>query len=129
MTTQPTGDNAADTENATDRARIILCDVEELDYDNRFQGDGPDGEEVLVIRHEGNLVAMGALCPHQYAPLIGGEIIDNVLECPLHGWRFALATGADPDNPYVCVPRYECGIEDGKVWVGKALPMPVPSAF
>ncbi len=111
-----------------EEGRLVLCHVADLEYDGRFQGDAPDGEAVLVIRHEGKLVAMGALCPHQYAPLIGGEIVDGVLECPLHGWRFALATGADPDNPYVCVARYECGIEDDKIWVGKALPMAMPAA-
>ena len=109
------------------QARQTVGKVEELEYDGRLQVELEDGEEVLIIQREGGLVAIQANCPHQYAPLIGGEIDDDgVLECPLHGWRFALATGVDPDNPYVCVQRYRCGVDGDAIWVGDALPIPSP---
>ncbi len=104
----------------------FICEVSDLEYDGRHQATLDDEEEVLVIRHEGRLMAFSALCPHQFAPLIGGEIIDGALVCQLHGWRFSLATGADPENRFVCITKYTCGIEGERVWVGDAIPRPMP---
>ncbi len=79
--------------------------------------DLPDGEGVLIIRQGDDVFAVAAMCPHQYAPLIGGDIEDGVLICPLHGWRFALKTGVDPDNPYICVNTWQAGIDGDAIWV------------
>lgn len=98
----------------------------DLEYDGRLQVDLDDGEAVLVIQRGDGLVAIQALCPHQYAPLIGGEIEDDCIECPLHGWRFSLTTGVDPDNAFICVQRYECGTDGEDIWIGAALPIPNP---
>ncbi len=98
-------------------ARHRVCTRADLD-DGRLMVDLPDGEQVLIIEHDGKLNAVGALCPHQFAPLIGGDV-DNegVLECPLHGWRFALTDGVDPENSFSCIPTWPCGEDADGIWV------------
>ena len=105
----------------------FVCDLSEFEHDGRAQVELDDGHQVLLIKRVDGLVAVDALCPHQYAPLIGGEIDEQgVLACPFHGWRFSLQTGLDPDNPYICIQRFACGIDGDRVWVAEALPIPPP---
>ena len=96
--------------------KFVVGQRSDLD-EGRLMADLPDGEQVLVIEHEGALHALAAMCPHQFAPLIGGDIEDGLLVCPLHGWRFGLRDGADPDNPYICVQTWPVGWDGDAIWV------------
>ena len=40
-------------------------------------------------------LAFPALCPHQLGPLAQAEVIDGVVTCPWHGYRFDARTGAN----------------------------------
>lgn len=46
------------------------------------------GENWAVGRVGGELVAMLDRCPHRWAPLSAGCIIDDVVQCGYHGYRF-----------------------------------------
>jgi 3-phenylpropionate/trans-cinnamate dioxygenase ferredoxin component len=54
-----------------------------------------NGRQIAVARCEGTLYAIDAICSHAHAYLSEGEIDTDfcVVECPLHGARFSLATG------------------------------------
>jgi nitrite reductase (NADH) small subunit len=41
----------------------------------------------------GDVFATQAQCPHKAGPLADGMVGDATLVCPLHDWRFDLATG------------------------------------
>lgn len=57
------------------------------------------GEHVLLFRvANGTAVAMEDTCPHRFAPLHKGRIIEDAIECPYHGLRFD-RTGACVHNP------------------------------
>ncbi len=104
------------------QARVALCTLDEFD-DDRCMVDLPDGDPVLVIRHQGRIFAVDAMCPHQYAPLIGGDVEDHVLVCPLHGWRFDVRTGLDPGNPWCRIRTFGVEVEGGVVyWLPPASP-------
>ena len=46
-------------------------------------------EHVLLYRGEGGqLVATSNLCPHRFAALNLGRVVDGTIECPYHGLRF-----------------------------------------
>ncbi len=75
-------------------------------------------EEVLVIRAEGRVYALGYLCSHQDMELEGGHREGGDWVCPHHGARFDLATGEATAMPAVDpVATYEVKVVDGKVFV------------
>ena len=53
-----------------------------------------NNEEIAVFKHEGKLCAIQNTCPHQGGQLSAGWIEDGAVVCPLHGYKFALTTGA-----------------------------------
>lgn len=53
-----------------------------------------DGKRVLVANWEGTIFATQDLCTHDGGTLGDGELIDGEVECPRHGGRFDLKTGA-----------------------------------
>jgi phenylpropionate dioxygenase-like ring-hydroxylating dioxygenase large terminal subunit len=62
-------------------------------------------EEVLLFRDaEGTARALVDRCPHRFAPLSMGKLVDGVVQCPYHGLRFD-ASGHCVLNPHGPVPR------------------------
>ncbi|WP_233871304.1 aromatic ring-hydroxylating dioxygenase subunit alpha [Paraburkholderia adhaesiva] len=58
------------------------------------------GKELLLYRcADGTAVAVSNVCPHRFAPLDCGRIVDDQIECPYHGLRFD-RTGACSLNPH-----------------------------
>ena len=57
-----------------------------------------EGNRIAVFRAEdGALHAMDDTCPHAGASLSEGDLENGCVTCPLHAWRFELATGQCPD--------------------------------
>ena len=52
------------------------------------------GEKVAVFHtRAGQVFAVRAECPHRGGPLADGLLGGTTLICPLHAWKFDLATG------------------------------------
>jgi nitrite reductase (NADH) small subunit len=50
-------------------------------------------ERIAVFRtRNGDVFAVQALCPHKGGPLADGLVGGTTLICPLHGWKFDLAS-------------------------------------
>jgi phenylpropionate dioxygenase-like ring-hydroxylating dioxygenase large terminal subunit len=47
------------------------------------------GRRWALVRLAGQLSAFVDMCPHRLAPLSAGTIVDDTLQCPYHGFRFA----------------------------------------
>lgn len=77
-----------------------------------------DGVSVAVVRVEDAFHAIEDVCTHDGGQLTGGRICGFEIECPRHGARFDLRTGAA-----LCPPAYEATavfpirIEDGVIYV------------
>jgi len=54
---------------------------------------------VAYRRGDGVAVALADTCPHRFAPLHLGKIVDDCVQCPYHGLRFDSA-GACVHNPH-----------------------------
>lgn len=93
------------------------------------------GQDLVLARLNGELVAMDSRCPHKGTNLALGEIVDATIECPYHGWRFD-AQGECVRIPAreeltcamrVNVKRFNVTESGGIVWVALETPqMPVP---
>jgi phenylpropionate dioxygenase-like ring-hydroxylating dioxygenase large terminal subunit len=82
-------------------------------------------EEPVALFRDGDGVAhaIGGRCPHRFAPLGDGRVIDGTLQCPYHGLRFS-AFGACVHNPHqgeappsVSVPVYPLIERYGLLWI------------
>lgn len=52
------------------------------------------GERIAIFNtRNGQVFAVQADCPHKSGPLADGLIGDGILVCPLHSWKFDLASG------------------------------------
>lgn len=78
-----------------------------------------DGHYLAVFLVGGRVHVVDNQCLHLGSPLDGGWVEDHELQCPWHGWRYDLRTGAQlteaGEEPGLAV--YEAWIDDGLVKV------------
>lgn len=67
---------------------------------------------VVVVRFGDEVRAYRNRCLHQESPLAEGWVRDGVLSCPLHFWRYDVATG-ELRNGLGCLERYAIEYEGG----------------
>ena len=53
-----------------------------------------NGQDLLLLQHEGERYLLENLCPHAAWLLTDAKIIGSDLRCSMHGYRFDLKTGA-----------------------------------
>lgn len=77
-----------------------------------------DGVEVALVELDGEVRAIGDVCPHAYALLSQGYLEGGAIECPLHAARFDIMTGRCLEGPVGDpVAVFDVKVEDGDVWV------------
>jgi nitrite reductase/ring-hydroxylating ferredoxin subunit len=76
------------------------------------------GTPFRLLREGGELLAHATTCPHWLGPLDDAPVVDGVVRCPWHGWRFDVRTGENLDG-HACrlaiPPRVS--VEAGQVWL------------
>ena len=75
---------------STEQLDVKLPPANQLQLPHRFEFAG---RQCVLREHEGELIAHGAICPHQLAPLRDAVIDGGELVCPWHGYRFDLHNG------------------------------------
>lgn len=65
-----------------------------------------DGLEIALFNVAGQVYAVDNACPHAGAALCNGRLNGHLVQCPAHGLRFDLRTGAMPSNPGLRVATY-----------------------
>jgi 3-phenylpropionate/trans-cinnamate dioxygenase ferredoxin subunit len=79
---------------------------------------GTDDDIALLREDDGTVWALNDTCTHQTASLADGWVEDGHVECPLHGSRFCLRTGAVDGLPATIdtVPN-RVEVRDGEVFL------------
>ena len=111
---------------------VIQLDALEEDRPHRVEIRDPAaraGIGVVLVRHRGEVHAMGARCGHMGGPLDEGWVQDGGLVCPWHGSRFCLKDAGVQDGPSTAPqPRYETRIANGIVEI-RSVPEPGDEAL
>jgi len=83
-------------------------------------------DPVCLGNVDGELLAINDICSHEYVELHEGWLEGEEVECPQHGSKFSMRTGAVRGLPAIRpVPAYEVKIEDGDIYVrGPVVPRP-----
>jgi 3-phenylpropionate/trans-cinnamate dioxygenase ferredoxin subunit len=77
-----------------------------------------DGFDVAIANVDGAFYAIDDVCTHDGGPLGEGTLIGDQVECPRHGARFDVKTGAVKALPAdLPVRTYEVRVEGGQVQV------------
>jgi 3-phenylpropionate/trans-cinnamate dioxygenase ferredoxin subunit len=77
-----------------------------------------DGVALALFRVDGVYHAMEDLCTHDGGPLAEGRREGHIIECPRHGARFDIRTGAVLAMPATgAVPTYAVRVHDGDIQV------------
>jgi nitrite reductase/ring-hydroxylating ferredoxin subunit/uncharacterized membrane protein len=96
-------------------------------------GDFPEGAlrrvqagaaPVLVVRRNGELLGVSAVCSHAGGPLDEGELDGDCVTCPWHGSRFRLTDGQVVGGPATfSQPSFVVREHDGRVEAKVAVPL------
>ncbi|MBI4596415.1 MAG: non-heme iron oxygenase ferredoxin subunit [Candidatus Tectomicrobia bacterium] len=87
------------------RRKLKVGEIGELDHGQMkrifIEDEDEDEEAVALINLDGHYFAISDTCTHEAASLSEGKILGDVVECPHHGARFDLKTGAALSLPAV----------------------------
>ena len=75
------------------------------------------GRHVAIFRLGDDFFAIDNLCLHHGGPLCEGQIVNEVVTCPWHGWSYEIRTGTLVQDPHVGVSKHEVRIDGDLVHV------------
>jgi len=76
------------------------------------------GTRVAVFDLGGTLYCIEDVCTHDDGPVAEGPVTENMIECPRHGARFDIRTGAVMGMPAVMPIRtFQVKVDEGAVLV------------
>ena len=79
-----------------------------------------DDQEIAIFNLAGSYYALDDVCTHDGGPLAEGIIEGHVIECPRHGARFDIRTGAVLAMPATLpVPTYAVRVQGEEIQVAR----------
>ncbi len=81
-----------------------------------------EGLDIDIFNVDGEYYAIGDICTHAETSLCQGDFYEDmrgwVIECPLHGSQFDVATGEAVSLPATGnAGKYEAKVENGEVYI------------
>lgn len=90
------------------------------------------GQPVVLFRDDDGVQALYDRCPHRFAELSAGKVVQGAIECPYHGWRFNAAgvctaiPGHIGELPKVRVKSFAATELDGVIFIADGMPNTAP---
>ncbi len=76
------------------------------------------GHQIALFNVGGNFYATSNLCLHMGGPLSDGDLSDQIVACPYHGWEYDVKTGECLISPGAKLRTYELKIIGDEIQVG-----------
>ncbi len=76
-----------------------------------------DGELIGLFNVNGTIHAASSVCLHAGGPLCEGDLQENVVTCPLHGWQFEVDSGKCLRIPGMKLKTFEVKVEGNDVLI------------
>lgn len=96
----------------------VVCCESEIAENEMKVFNIKDAGNVLLVRQNGKIHALGTKCTHYGAPLVNGALGDGRIRCQWHGACFNIETGDIEDFPgFDSLPCHQVTIENCKVKV------------
>ena len=78
-----------------------------------------EGTMIAVFNIDGQHYAIEDVCTHDSGPLVEGTIVNGCqVQCPRHGARFDIRTGAALSFPaFEPTNTYAVQLRDGEIWI------------
>lgn len=75
-------------------------------------------EDIALCNVDGEIYAVANVCTHDGGPLGQGHLSGDQIECPRHGARFDVKTGAVKSLPAIVpIDTYEVRVMGDEIWV------------
>lgn len=74
-----------------------------------------NGKKIALFYSGGKFHAIDNTCKHMGGPLGDGELEDNIVTCPWHGWKYNIETGNNIAMPNIKVNTYNVKVEGDDV--------------
>ena len=95
---------------------VRVCTPGEL-LPGEFRVVSDGATPIAVYNIDGGLYAIEDICTHDGGDLAGGEVFGFEVECPRHGARFDVRTGAVTRPPaYEPIASFPVRQDEGAVW-------------
>jgi nitrite reductase/ring-hydroxylating ferredoxin subunit len=76
-----------------------------------------DGQPIALFNVNGAFYALGAVCPHEGGPLQDGDLDDDTVICPWHGFDYNLKTGECLMDPALHVATFVVKTQGNDVFI------------
>ena len=76
-----------------------------------------NGKELAIFNIHGKFFAADNACPHEGGPLGEGDIEENIVVCPWHGWRFNIEDGKSLTVPGKAAKTYKVKVKGNDIFV------------
>ena len=99
-----------------------VCDLSELD-ENCGKQVFINSENIAIFKYNGKVSAVNNVCKHQMGPLGEGQVIDDCITCPWHGYQYRPEDGQSPPPFEEKITTYAVRLQEDMIWVN---PNPKP---
>ncbi|MBI4177269.1 MAG: Rieske 2Fe-2S domain-containing protein [Candidatus Aenigmarchaeota archaeon] len=73
--------------------------------------------KIALFNVGGKFFATANACLHKGGPLNEGELSENIVTCPWHGWQYDVSTGDNLTNRSRPLKTHKVVVEDGDVFL------------